>query len=113
MTKYQEYLKLMYDQNKAIFDNFDQVHARYALHQERNQEEFNTQGKEILKLIIEYENKLCAHSEKAGYGGYTGGLAEKFRTEIKKRFPMIDYIGIKAMKAAPSENNFFIKKINY
>ena len=40
------------------------------------------------------ENKLCSTSEKAGYGGYTTNLSEKFWQEVRKSYPLIDYVGV-------------------
>jgi hypothetical protein len=94
MTKYQEYYKKMLEVNKKLFDSFASVHADYGMDQDKWQEKFNEIGGEVLKIIHDWENKLCAHSEKAGYGNYTGGLAEKFQQEIKNHFPLIDHVGI-------------------
>lgn len=105
MTKYKEYVNKMLDAKKAEFDSFRQVHDKYALNEEEYQEEFNSEGAKILPIIHDWENKLCMQSEKAGYGGYTGGLAEKFQAEVKKEFPLIDHIGIVVSK-------FSVKKIN-
>lgn len=105
MTKYKEYVNKMLDTNKEVFDSFKKLHDNYALDEEKYQEEFNKEGEKILLITHEWENKLCMQSEKAGYGGYTGGLAEKFQAEVKKEFPLIDHVGIVV-------NKFFVKRIN-
>ena len=105
MTKYKEYFGKMTEANKELFDKFAKVHTAYGLDEEANQEELNKVGEEVLKVIHEWENRLCSHSEKAGYGGYTGNLAEKFQQEIKSHFPLIDHIGIVVKK-------FSLKKIS-
>ena len=94
----------MIEANEATFADFRKIHDKYALNEEAHQEEFNKEGAKILPLIHEWENKLCMQSEKAGYGGYTANLAEKFQAEVKKEFPLIDHIGILVSK-------FSIKKI--
>ncbi len=98
----------MLEAEKPAFDEFKKIHDEYALNEDKNQAEFNKEGEKIQKIIQVWEDKLCRQSEKAGYSNYTGGLAEKFRTELKKFFPMLDYIGIVTKK----EPDFFMKKIN-
>ena len=104
-SKYKDYFRRMVEANRESFDSFKAVHNRYSLREEAYQEEFNKEGKKLLPIIQEWENKLCMQSEKAGYGGYTSGLAEKFRAEVKKEFPLIDHVGIIVSK-------FSIKKIS-
>lgn len=106
MTKYKEFFENMLADNKELFDKFRKIHADYGMDEERHQDEFNKIGAEMLKVVIEWENKLCAHSEKAGYASYTGGLSEKFRQELKLAFPLVEHIGIISKKST-----FNIKKI--
>jgi hypothetical protein len=104
MTKYKEYYEKMISENKDVFDTFTKSHFEYSIDQNKNQEEFNSIGEIILNIIHEYEDRLCKHSENAGFSSYTGNLAEKFQEEIKSHFPLIDHIGIVV-------NKFSIKKI--
>jgi type I restriction-modification system DNA methylase subunit len=104
MTKYKEYFDKMVSENKDVFGKFTQAHFEYSMNQDNNQEKFNEEGGQILKIIHEWEDKLCKQSEKAGFGSYTSGLAEKFQAEIKSHFPLIDHIGIVV-------NKFSLKKI--
>lgn len=104
MTKYKEYFDRMVTENKAIFDEFAKLHLDYSMDEDKFQEEFNKKGEEILKIIHEWEDKLCSQSEKAGYGNYTGNLSEKFQAEVKAHFPLIDHVGIIV-------NKFSLKKI--
>lgn len=94
--------------NKEAFADFTKMHDQYALDEDKWQEEYNKAGLKIQPIIQEWENRLCQTSEKAGYGSYTGGLAEKFKDELRKIFPKIDYIGIISKK----EPDFFLRKIN-
>lgn len=98
----------MLEANKELFDSFKKLHDQYGLDEEKWQEKFNQEGEKVLKVIHEWENKLCSQSEKAGYGNYTTNLAEKFQAEIKHHFPMVDHVGIIAKK----EPEFTLKKIN-
>jgi len=115
MTKFKEYYERMVKTNQKNFDRFTQIHLKYSIDPQTYQEEFNREGEKILKIIREWENKLCQHSEKAGFGSYSGRLAEKFQEEIRRHFPKIDSVGIINPDARPSSNNqndFFLKKIN-
>jgi type I restriction-modification system DNA methylase subunit len=104
MTKYKEYFNKMVSENKEVFDNFTRIHFDYSIDKDKNQEEFNSEGEKVLKIIHEWEDRLCKQSEKAGFGSYTTGLAEKFQSEVKSHFPLIDHIGIVV-------NKFSLKKI--
>lgn len=94
----------MVSENKDAFNQFTKIHFEYSIDQDKSQEEFNIEGEKILKIIHEWEDRLCKHSEGAGFGNYTGGLAEKFQAEIKSHFPLIDHVGIVV-------NKFSLKKI--
>lgn len=103
--KYKEYFQKMLSAHKKDFDEFSKLHFEYSIDQEKNQEEFNKAGESIIKIIREWEDRLCKTSEKAGYASYTGKLAEKFQEEVRSHFPLIDHIGIVTKK-------FEIKRIN-
>lgn len=105
MPKFLEYYQKMLQTNKELFDRFGKIHADYTLDPDRHQEEFNKVGAEVLKVIHSWENKLCSQSEKAGYASFTSNLAEKFQTEVKNHFSLIDHIGIIVKP-------FSLKKIN-
>jgi len=104
-TKYKEYVDIMFEVHKKEFDEFKEIHSKYALEPDKYQDEFNEKGKPISEIIQEFEDKLCRQSEKGGYGVYTTKLAEKFREEIKKTFSEVDKIGIKRRKS------FTLKKL--
>lgn len=108
MTKYREYFERMVTSEKEKFDAFTKLHMQYSMDQDALQEKFNTEGIKIVTVIREWENKLCYTSDKAGYGGYTSNLSEKFWGEVRKSFPLIDYVGV-IVKKKPE---FKIAKIN-
>lgn len=97
----------MLENNKEAFDDFRKIHDKYCLAADKDslQDNYNQEGAKIMEIIEEWEQRLCSSSERAGYGSYSGSLAEKFHEEIKKIFPMIDHIGLIIEK-------FEIKKIN-
>src|SRR3989304_143803 len=106
MTKYKEYVERMLYTEKELFQEFGEIHLKYSGDQDNYQEEFNKVGEKVLVVVRDWENKLCRQSEKAGFGNYTGGLAEKFQEEVKKFFPLIDHVGL-IIKP------FSIKKISF
>lgn len=109
MTKYQEIYKKMLADNKELFDEFRIIHDAYNL-DSSHQDEYNQKGKPVIELIREYEDRLCGRSEGSGYAAYSGNLAEKFWTEIRRDFPMIDRVGVVIRKANP-QPDFDLKKI--
>ena len=59
MPKYKDYVNKMIRENQVLFDAFGDLHDQYQLDQNNLQERFNSEGKKVLEVIIEYENKLC------------------------------------------------------
>ncbi len=111
MTKYKEYYQRMIEENKDAFEKFTKIHLLYSTDPEKYQALFNKEGKKILEIIREWENRLCQQSEKAGYGTFTNRLSEKFWEEVRRNFPKIDFVGI-LVEEKKEEPLFFIKKIN-
>lgn len=113
-TKYKEYLDRMLKFHKKEFDEFRVTHDKYALNEEGLQNKFNKAGEKITPIIREWENRLCSQSDKAGYGGFTSKLAEKFQAELKKIFPKIDQLGIiidESESSGKKEPVFAMKRI--
>jgi len=105
MVKYKEYFNQMVSNNQELFDRFRQIQAEYQKNPDLWENEFNRQGEKILEIIRDWENRLCSKSETSGYARYSANLADKFWSEVRKLFPLIDRVGI-------SKQNFTIKKIN-
>lgn len=99
----------MLEEEKELFDAFRKIHDKYAGDPDACQEELNKIGVKVQDALRRWENRLCAHSEKGGYGKYSAGLAEKFRLEVRRVFPKIDSIGV--IVKYPQEI-FTVKKIN-
>ena len=110
MTKYKQYFNKMLEENKQLFQDFEEIHALFDLEPDKHQDEFNQKGDTILDIIREYESRLCSHSEKGIYSKYSVNLAEKFQKLVHARFPKIDYVGITVSKA---EKPFIINKISF
>jgi len=107
-TKFQDYFERMIETQKEMFDSFAVIHQQYSQDPDKYQDLYNKEGIKILKIIHEWETKLCSQSEKAGYGYATEKLSEKFMQLIRQKFPLIDYIGIISKK----EPKFGIKRIS-
>ncbi|MBL7036294.1 hypothetical protein ISR94_00400 [Candidatus Microgenomates bacterium] len=111
-TKFKDYFNRMLESEKELFLEFEKMYDRYALDQNGLQAEFNIEGEKIMDVIRSWETKLCSQSEKAGFGGYTSKLSEKFMAEVRKKYPLIDFVGvISTSKPKPIKSNFSIKKI--
>ena len=112
MTKYKIYVDKMLSENKQVFDEFKLIHDAYTLNPDNNQDKFNLEGEKVLEVIRDYENRLCANTERGVYNKYSTNLSEKFQQEVKKHFPMIDCIGLIVEKGnSPNNVQFAIKKI--
>lgn len=85
---------MMIRDNKELFENFKDIHDHYVFEPQKYQKVFNQYGKEILDIVQEYENRLCAKSEGGGYGKFSTALSDKFRFEVKKYLPKINSIGL-------------------
>lgn len=89
-------------------------HDKYAADNEKFQSELNKVGEKVLIVVKEYENRVCANTERS-YSQYSANLAEKFQNEIRNIFPMFDFIGVKisAKKTSPALKNtpFKLKKL--
>ncbi len=94
MTKYRQYVQLMLDENKELFDEFKPIHDAYVLSPAVNQAKYNAIGSEVMDVIREYERRLCAKMGAGQYSKFAINLSEKFMAEIKAIFPKIMFIGV-------------------
>ncbi len=94
-VRYKEAVNEMYEQNKDAFMTFKPIHDLYVSNPEKYQDEFNEKGRIISDILRRAENKLCGKSERGSFGKYSQNLADKFREEVKRKYSMIDSIGIK------------------
>lgn len=94
MPKYRDMFRQMLDEHQDEFNSFADVHARYAENKKKWQNEFNTQGAEILEIIRVWEQRLCGKTEKGDKAVFSSRLAEKFWDEVKAFFPLIDFVGV-------------------
>lgn len=93
MVKYKEIVQEMLNLNRDLFISFKDIHDKYSQNPKQYQDEFNDKGQEVLRIIQRWENILCGKSEAGKYGKFSTGLSEKYWTEIKSMFPLIDRVG--------------------
>lgn len=93
-SKYEVYFQEMLEQNRELFEEFIEIHNKYAENPKEWQEKFNEVGSPVLDVIRKYENRLCAKSGNTGYGKFTTTLADKFQAIVKQYFPKISQVGI-------------------
>lgn len=94
MREYQKAFRTMLEQNKDLFDQFQQIHDQYVMNPETNKARFNHIGGEVVDVIREAERRLCAQMGKGMYSKFTQNLSEKFWDEVRKMFPKIDFVGV-------------------
>jgi hypothetical protein len=114
MPKYKEYVKKMIDENKEVFASFKKLHDEYATDMTNLQRRYNEEGGKVADIIREYEDRLCRNTERGAFNKFSGGLSEKFHAEVKKVFPMIDYIGLvpqEPVQQVKTPEAFVLKKI--
>lgn len=95
MTKYKQLYLEMVEQNQEAFKAFKELHDLYSHDPEQWQERYNLLGKPIVDIIRKWESRLCGKMEGSGRGLFSGGVAEKFWTEVRSNFPSIDMVGVK------------------
>jgi hypothetical protein len=94
MSKYKQQFEDMLLRHKAIFDEFKELHDKYAADPKKYQKQFNEEGEDVLVLIQRWDSILCAKSEGGKYGKFSSNLSEKFWGEVRTHFPKIDYVGM-------------------
>lgn len=108
----------MYDEHEELFSDFDKVHAEYVLDKSAHQAEYNKQGREVMRVVEEWESKLCSRMEKGKHSSFSHRLADKFKEELRVRYPKIDFIGVEIKKPAkkkpaPKQDIFSIPQIKF
>ena len=76
----------MIAQHKAEFEKFQKLKYEDS--------RFHELGKPLLRIIEDAERRLCGKMESGVHGTYSKNLADKFRAEIKRSYPLIDLVGV-------------------
>ena len=95
MAKFQAMFSEMIQRNKELFDSFTDIHQKYSQDKKAFQNQFNEIGEKVVDTIHDYEKMLCSKSDLGGYGRYSTKLAYKFWEEVRKNYPLIDFVGVK------------------
>lgn len=99
MVKYKEYFKKMLDENREAFLAFKKVHDAYTKDKLGHQEQFNSLGINVRKIIEDWDHRLCSHMENGKNATYSARLSEKFWGEVRTIFPLIDFVGVTIRRA--------------
>lgn len=94
MAKYKKYFDEMFEQNREDFLQFMILNDQYGQDKRLMKGEFDKKGKEIVKIVKEWEDKLCSTMEKGKNGAYSAKLGEKFQSELGKYFPYYHEVGV-------------------
>lgn len=84
----------MIDENIDLFGEFQDLHDKYLLNPQMWQVKYNEVGTKVVKIIRDWEKRLCQHSEGGQYGKYSANLADKFWALVRRDFSKIDFVGI-------------------
>jgi len=95
MTKYKEFYKKLISEHQEEFSEFKKIHDLFAENRMKYQDDYNRQGSDIVDLINLYEKRLCSKMEGSKNSVYSANIAEKYREEIKKDYPLIDLVGVR------------------
>lgn len=94
-TKFQEFYKLMYAENQELFDYFKALCESFEKDRELYQERFHEEGKKVMRIMQDWDRKLCKKMDKTGRGNYSTAVSEKFWEVIRKDFPLINQVGVR------------------
>lgn len=93
-TKYKQYYQNMLVQNEKLFADFKKVHDHYEA-QVIDQAEYNKQGLRVVDVIRDWDRRLCSAMGRGAFSKYSEQLSDKFWSEVRKDYPLIDKVGIK------------------
>ncbi len=94
-SKYKQFYKDMVQQNSELFDQFKIVHDNFVEDSEKHKKEFNEVGEKVMEIVRSFEQRLTSQMTGSGYGKFSNNVTDKFRDEIKKEYPKIEFVGIK------------------
>lgn len=96
-TKYKQYYTLMATKHEPVLTAFKVAHDAYQADPKNSSVEstFHQQGHQVVRIMRDWERRLCSGMERGNNSVYSARLAEKFWEEIKKEYPLIDKVGVK------------------
>ena len=97
-TKSSEYYQMMVTQNKALFDQFLQIHDRFKSEPVAVETEFHQVGQQVVDIVRDFDRRLCSAMGRGVYSTYSQKLSEKFWSLVRKDFDQIDLVGVRVKK---------------
>lgn len=96
MTKFEKYYQQMWEAHKDTLSSFQDVHDEYKANQRKVsvKAKFDEIGKEARKIMEEWDSRLCQQMERGHNSVFSAKVSEKFWTEVKKDFPLVDLVGV-------------------
>ena len=96
MTKFAKYYQQMWEAHKQELSKFQDAHDAYKANQRSSdlKTQFDLIGKEARTIMEEWDARLCQQMEKGNNSVFSSKVSEKFWTEIKKDFPLVDLVGV-------------------
>ena len=95
-SKYKQYYQQMSEENDQLLNEFQPIHDGYKIDRKKWSKQFHEKGKEVVDIMRDWEQRLCAGMERGNNAVYSVKLAEKFWAEAKKRFSHIELVGVKS-----------------
>jgi len=96
MTKYKHYFQQMMDEHQELFAQFKTIHDGYTQDRKTWSQQFHTHGKEVVEIVRDWEQRLCAGMERGHNAVYSSKLSEKFWAEVKNLYSHIELVGVKS-----------------
>ena len=94
MTKFKQAVQDMIAQHPEEFREFGKIHDLYKKDQSKWQIEFDRVGKPVQRILEQTESWLCSKMESGGKGKFSSTLADKFKSEVRAIYPLVDFIGV-------------------
>lgn len=94
MSKHQTIYQEMLTNNPELFSSFKVVHEQFASDKNTYRKKFNEIGEQVVDTIRKYEKMLCSKTDSGGYGKYSSGLSDRFWENVRRDFPLIDFVGV-------------------
>ena len=86
----------MLEENRAKFEAFKIIHDGYKQDRKAWSKQFHEQGKEVVEIIRDWEQRLCAGMERGNNALFSSKVSEKFWAEIKGYLSHIELVGVKS-----------------
>jgi gamma-glutamylcysteine synthetase len=94
-SKYKQYYQDMIKQNSQLFEQFKIVHDNFVDDPDKYKKEFNDVGEKVMEIVRSFEQRLTSQMTGSGFGKFATNVTDKFKAEIKKDYPKIDFVGVK------------------